>query len=473
MQIVNEFLERNKNKHLFIHIIGDAMVDEYYNTKVTRISPESPNVCVMVSDTETPEIVLPGGAANVCYQLNNFNVWPRLFSFVDSIAYQQYRQAGLKWFGIVSLDDYEAANSGWHAVVPRKKRFFDGDIQVGDRWDVERLNLGLTDDQFRELHKNLDVLLSIHQGEPHVIILSDYNKGMFRDWHPTLPHGIPTIVDPKKAPIDRWAGCTVFKPNSVEAIELSGGLTNWKAQCDFFYRRLNCESVVITQQGTGVVGFNKDSGYFEYRPVKMTSAKKPIGAGDCFVGILAMAIGHGFPIAQAAQIAFEAGALYVERDGKGSITPWSLQRRSKLANPQDLAVRDYKLVFTNGCFDILHTGHLESLRLAKARGDKLVVAVNSDSSVQRLKGPKRPVISLPERMEMLAALEFVDFVVSFEEDTPLGLVEIIRPDVLIKGADWEGKPVAGADLVKEVYFVPLIEDRSTTNLIEKIKTLLL
>lgn len=472
MQIINQFLERNKNKHLFIHVIGDAMVDEYYKVKVTRISPESPNVCVMCSDTEAPELVLPGGAANVCYQLNNFNVWPRLFAFIDMIAYQQYRQAGLKWFGLISLDGYEVTFNGWQAVIPRKKRFYDGDIQVGDRWDVERPNLGLSVEQFQELHKKLDVILSVHQSEPHVIILSDYNKGIFKDWHPTLPPGIPTIVDPKKAPIDRWAGCTVFKPNAVEAIELSGGLTDWKKQCDYFCRKLDCESVVITQQGTGVVGFNKSSGYFEYRPIKVASARKPIGAGDCFVGILAMAIGHGFPIDQAAQIAFEAGALYVEREGRGNITPWMLAHRSKFVNPQDLAVRDYKLVFTNGCFDILHTGHLESLRLAKARGEKLVVAVNSDSSVQRLKGAKRPVITLQERMEMLAALEFVDFVVSFEEDTPLGLIETIRPDVLIKGADWMDKPVAGADLVKEVYFVPLIEDRSTTSLIEKIRTLL-
>jgi len=472
MQIINEFLERNKNKHLFIHVIGDAMLDEYYKVKVTRISPESPNVCVMCSDTEAPEAVFPGGAANVCYQLLNFNVWPRLFSFVDTAAYQQYRKAGLKWFGMVQLDNYEVNKEGWHAVVPRKKRFFDGDIQVGDRWDVERPGLGLTDEQLEALHKSLDTLLSIHQVEPHVIILSDYNKGMFKNWQPILPANVPTIVDPKKAPIDRWVGCTVFKPNAVEAVELSGGLTDWQAQCDYFYKRLDCESVVITQQGTGVVGFHKDNGYFEYRPVKVASARKPIGAGDCFVGILAMAIGHGFPIDQAAQIAFEAGALYVGRDGRGSITPWSLAHRSKFVNPQDLATRDYKLVFTNGCFDILHTGHLESLRMAKAKGEKLVVAVNSDNSVQRLKGPKRPVITLQERMEMLAALEFVDFVVSFDDDTPLSLVETIRPDVLIKGADWEGKEVAGADIVKEVHFVPLIEDRSTTNLIEKIRTLL-
>lgn len=187
--------------------------------------------------------------------------------------------------------------------------------------------------------------------------------------------------------------------------------------------------------------------------------------------MLALAVAHNFPVPQAAKIAYEAGSLFVQQVQRGPITPWQLQKKSKFIRSEDLKNRDYKLVFTNGCFDILHAGHLESLRFAKSKGDKLVVGVNSDASVSRLKGPKRPVVPLNERMEMLAALETVDYVISFDEDSPHELVKQIAPDVLIKGADWAHRPIAGSEFVKEVCFVPLVEDRLTTNIIEKIKEL--
>ena len=127
-----------------------------------------------------------------------------------------------------------------------------------------------------------------------------------------------------------------------------------------------------------------------------------------------------------------------------------------------------KVVFTNGCFDILHSGHLKTLRFAKNQGDRLLVAVNSDESVRKIKGKYRPIISLKERMEMLASLDFVDYVVSFEEDTPIELIKKIKPEVLIKGGDWEGR-IVGSDIAKETIAVPLLIDRSTTNIVERIK----
>lgn len=268
-------------RRLVIHVIGDCMIDQYYRVNVTRISPESLNVCVMVSPDDQPEFTLPGGAANVCHQLSKLNVEAKLFS----------------------IDGH---------FTPMKKRFFCRGVQVGNRWDIEQPNYGFTGDELKIRQNKLNDTIK-RQTRPDVIILSDYNKGVFKDYCYELPAGVPTIVDPKKAPLDKWHGCTVFKPNAVEAVELSDGLQDWRRQCDYFRRKLDCKSVVITREGDGVVGFDND--YFEYWPAKSVHATCTIGAGDCFVGVLAMAIGYGYAVKDAAQIAFEAGVMYVEQTG--------------------------------------------------------------------------------------------------------------------------------------------------------------
>lgn len=461
MNIVSDFLERNRLNKIKMHIFGDTVIDQHYDVKVTRISPESPNVCVMLSGDEQPSEEHPGGAANICYQLANFNTENILFTYLDQHADMVLRRAGIDPRGFVGLPS---------GISPKKKRFYHNGIQVGDRWDIERPNYGMTSLQLQK-----ELLGALHWPfayEADVIILSDYDKGFFKDGIPTkLPKDIPIIVDPKRLPLGRWKNCTVFKPNATEAANLSG-CSDWRNQCSFFQTELGCKAVVITQEGEGVVGKDGNE-FFEYRPTSTVEASKVVGAGDCFIGIFGLALGHGFTIAEAANIAFEAGSVYVQNRSRSPLTPWQLQKKSKFVTPHELVDRDFKLVFTNGCFDILHSGHLESLRFAKSKGGKLVVAVNSDSSVKRLKGPMRPVVPLDERMQMLAAMEVVDYVISFEEDSPLDLIKQIKPDVLIKGSDWKNKGGAvGSDYVKEVFFAPLIEDKSTTNLIEKIRTLI-
>lgn len=437
------------------------MLDQDYEVKMTRISPESPNICVMLADQEHPTKEHPGGAANICYQLSNFNVDVKLFTYVTNYVKTSFINSGLNASGFITLQE---------GVTPLKKRFYQNGVQVGDRWDIERPLYGVG--QMMESYKYmLAGSYAWHVAEPDAIIVSDYDKGFFQDGIPVkLFPSIPVIVDPKKLPLERWKGCTIFKPNAAEAVNLSG-ISGWKEQCAYFKEVLGCQGVVITQEGDGVVGLDGND-YFEHRPTTKVNAHNVVGAGDCFVGVLGMAIGYKFSIADAAEIAFEAGSAYVQSRCRSPLTPWQLQKKSKFITPEELVDRKYKLVFTNGCFDIMHSGHLESLRYAKSKGDRLVVAVNSDASVSRFKGPMRPVIPLAERMEMLAALEVVDYVMSFDEDSPLEIIKNIRPEVLIKGSDWKDKGGAvGSEYAGEVHFVPLVEDRSTTNLIEKIKTL--
>jgi len=361
MELISKFIERDTNaiRPLNIHVVGDSMIDENYRAKINRISPECPNIPILSSEISRTYRTYPGGAANVCYQLKNFNANARLFSFLDQEAYDIFLKCGLKRFGHVLLPN------GYY--VPRKHRFYDGTTQVGCRWDVEKENYGFAELSF--LRDRLSNLWDGFQAEPDVILFSDYDKGMFSKGYSFLkiPKGVPVIVDPKKLPLDRWKGCTVFKPNSKEAIRLSG-LTNWRQQCDFFQNTLECEAIVITQAGSGIVGKVKDR-YFDHEAKEKIVAKNVTGAGDCFMAIFGLALGREFTIQDAAIIAFEAGLTYVGHSSRIAIAPWHLQHKVKFINPKFLQKRNFKLAMTNGCFDILHTGHLAALKFAKSKGD--------------------------------------------------------------------------------------------------------
>jgi D-beta-D-heptose 7-phosphate kinase/D-beta-D-heptose 1-phosphate adenosyltransferase len=281
-----------------------------------------------------------------------------------------------------------------------------------------------------------------------------------------------SIVDPKCGPLSKWKGCTIIKPNSEEAEKMSGE-TEWRKQADYFQDETDCTAVVITQAGHGVVGKIGYDGYFEYYPEYEVMADSVVGAGDCFVAFLAMCMSHQMDLYDAIKVAFDAGRIYVQRRHNKPVSVSELQKfsepiESKFVTAEYLADRDYKLVFTNGVFDIMHAGHLETLAFAKSKGEKLVVAVNSDETVKKSKGENRPIIGCNDRMKLLAALECVDFVLEFSEKTPYNLIKKIEPDVLVKGLDWEGD-VVGSDIVKEVHLAPFVEGLSTTNIVEKIK----
>jgi D-beta-D-heptose 7-phosphate kinase/D-beta-D-heptose 1-phosphate adenosyltransferase len=298
------------------------------------------------------------------------------------------------------------------------------------------------------------------------VILSDYNKGFFSSEKNfiDLYKDTITIVDPKSKNIKKWQNCTIFKPNKKEAFELSG-LDDWKSQCEYFIEELNCEAVVITDSGNGIVG-SYNGEFFEYRPPFNIKAESVIGAGDCFAAFLALALAHGFNPIDSAKIAYHAGLVYVQQKENKPIVLADLIF-DKIVKPQDLITRDFSLSFTNGCFDILHTGHLETLKFAKNKADKLIVAVNTDHSIKLLKGENRPIVPLVHRMNVLANLSMVDYVIPFDDETPIGIMEIIKPECLIKGADYQDKDVIGKEIVNEVYFAPLIENYSSTSIINR------
>lgn len=454
-QLTQEFLQRNRKKRLNIHCVGDAMVDEYYDVKVNRISPEFPMPIMWSQDNKSTK--RPGGVANVAYQLRHFNVGVTLMCLPDKKAEAVFQKHSIFRWGCGEFNDIKAK-------LPIKRRFLDNGIQVV-RHDVETPLCGLSQETVNYYTKQLGEKIIKTKMAPDVVILSDYNKGFFAsDEERVLDfyrHCV-TIVDPKKGPLSKWKGCKIFKPNAKEAEELSGKKT-WKEQAKFFQHELECETVVITHGGERVAGVHKDD-FFCYSPERKVEVESVVGAGDCFCAFFAMAIGHGFDPLEAATIAYNAGSLYVQRRMNRPVVPAELSRNG-LVIPDDLVQRDFKLVFTNGCFDILHDGHMRLLEFAKSKGDKLVVALNSDESIKRIKDVNRPVVPLEQRMAVMSHIKHVDFVVAFDQDTPLEIIKRIKPDVLVKGAEYEASEIIGADIVPEVYRAPMIEGVSTSKLL--------
>lgn len=461
------FIDSVRKRDFSVAVAGDAMLDLYRYGKVSRISPEFP-VPILLSPDETVEYY-PGGAANVCYQFKHFRTKPYLLSFLDYESHTQLRNLGINVDWSVTLEQ---------GVIPRKMRYYDHDFPLL-RHDIEKPNYGCHDlSEYRKVI--LDNFIKI-SSKLDVLILTNYNKGFFdRTLAETLVRecnrrGIITVVDPKSKP-DWWQGCTIFKPNASEAYGMTG-VHDWREQTQYIKEETKCECVVITQAGSGVVGLADD--YFEYRPrYTIRDVSSVIGAGDCFAAILAISCKY-LEFAEACQCAFEAGAEYVKAKHNRPILPYELHRRldplhAKIVSLPDLlyireCYADQRWTVTNGVYDLIHLGHLATIQQAKQRGDKLVIAINSDESVRRLKGSSRPILPLQERMQIVAALENVDFVVSFDEDTPYEVIKTLKPHVLVKGADYRVDEIAGHDLVEEVFLAEMVPGNSTTNIIAKIR----
>jgi D-beta-D-heptose 7-phosphate kinase/D-beta-D-heptose 1-phosphate adenosyltransferase len=325
------------------------------------------------------------------------------------------------------------------------------------------------------------------------IILSDYGKGVLtRSFTQNLieiasQNNIKVFVDPKGDDYTKYKGAYTLTPNKKEASQatkidiqddtsLQKALTQLKNQCDL-------DVALITLSEDGIAILQDDVKKF---PTVAKEVFDVTGAGDTVIASLAFAISGGKSINQACEFANLAAGVVVGKIGSATVTideieeyESSLHKSSseshiKTFEEINTLVQRYKrenkkIVFTNGCFDILHVGHVKYLQEAKSFGDVLIVGLNSDASVRRLKGPTRPVNPAEDRAYLLAALEAVDFVVPFEDDTPYELIKMIAPDVLVKGGDYKGKTVVGTEFAKELKLVEFVDGKSTTKTIEKIQ----
>lgn len=470
-----------KMKPAPILVAGDVMVDEYILGDVERISPESP-VPVLVARDRLRRL---GGAGNVVRNLVSLGGRVALFATVGRDEAGEWFKLHCEGMAVDAFwlkDDLSRPTTIKTRVVARNQQIV--------RIDEERV---------REIDPAIEeaVIDDVKKVMPQVkaVIISDYGKGFLTSGllnallSLARVHGLPVFVDPKGMDYARYRGATYITPNVREASLASGVEIRDRESLTragmILLDHAEAEGIVVTRGRDGItlVSEKRDQDF----PVKPVEIVDVTGAGDTVVSTLALAVASGLSIEEAIGLANLSASLVVSRFGAASVTLEQMaeslratHQGSKRVTKDDIGavlrnhrIQGHRVVFTNGCFDLFHVGHLEILRRSRAQGDVLVVGVNSDRSVARIKGSGRPIVPESERVELLSALNFVDYVVLFEEDTPLELIKEVQPDVLVKGEDWKGKEVVGGDLVTarggRVAFVSHVPGVSTSDIIRRIK----
>ncbi|MDA9049468.1 bifunctional D-glycero-beta-D-manno-heptose-7-phosphate kinase/D-glycero-beta-D-manno-heptose 1-phosphate adenylyltransferase HldE [Pseudomonadales bacterium] len=458
--------------------LGDAMLDRYWHGNTVRISAEAPVPVVDITEREDRL----GGAANVALNVAALGASSTLVAVLGFDESAEILKAKLDSAGIVDAtlgrEDYQ--------TITKLRIVSHGQQMV--RADFEHI-----------VDLEAAPMMPVYLGalaQTDLVILSDYDKGVISDpqafiqqaraLHKTI------LVDPKYKDFSLYAGATLIKPNRVEFMKAVGGWANEAelvTKCHAMIAKLGLEAILVTRDSDGLTLVQKNQPAI-HMPARKREVFDLSGAGDTVIATLGAALAAGETLPDAVNMANVAAGIAVSKPGIVSVSGPELrhelshdQRFDKgIMNEDQLLLaaaearsRGERVVFTNGCFDILHAGHVDYLAEARQRGDRLVVAINSDESVHRLKGEGRPINTVDRRMAMLAGLSAVDWVVTFEHDTPLALLEKLRPDVLVKGGDYGIEQVVGGDMVRayggEVAVLSLVEDCSTTAIVEKIRNL--
>ena len=470
-------LEMPPFQHAKLLVIGDVMLDRYWHGSASRVSPEAPVPVVQVANREDR----PGGAGNVALNIAALGSAVRLVGVVgdDETGLELYSR--LKAAGVYCdfLQSEEKPTITKLRIISQHQQLirldFEKAFEASDIIGLQDKAKSLVDDS-------------------QVMVLSDYGKGALQDINDLIDLGrsrnIPIIVDPKGADFTKYRGATLITPNLTEFEAVVGGSDN---EDEFvnkglrLVRELNLEAILITRGEHGMTLIRPDSPEL-HLPARAQEVFDVTGAGDTVISVLAASMAAGDGFADATALANLAAGLVVGKLGTAAISGPEL-RRAMLADQnsgrgvmtaeqlqivvQDSKAHGEKIIFTNGCFDIIHAGHVGYLAEAKRLGDRLVVAINDDDSAHRLKGEGRPINPVERRMAVLAGLEAVDWVVSFSEDTPEPLLESLQPEVLVKGGDYTMDQVVGGSYVESyggmVRVLEFLDNCSTSAIMEKIK----
>jgi len=467
-----------KNKCPKLLVLGDLMIDHYLWGSCERISPEAPVQVINVSN----ESSILGGAGNVVNNLQRFGAKVDLISVIGNCEASNELKILLKNIGVSTK--YLAKQND--RITAKKSRIISSQQQVVrfDRESTEDINLESQNTiikTFTSIVKDYDAIL-----------ISDYGKGIFTY---NLTQSLITIakkynkkvlIDPKGIDYLKYKGAYLLTPNKKEASEASKinilddrslieAITLLKSSCN-----LDVSLITLSENGVAIYDDN-----FRVHPTAAREVFDVTGAGDTVLASLGFSIACGLKIDQAVEFSNLAAGVVVGKIGsataslneiieyESSINKSTSDKHIKTLDEitsliKDLKIRDKKIVFTNGCFDLLHAGHISFLETAKSFGDILILGLNSDRSVTALKGKERPINIQEDRAYILAALEVVDYVVIFDEDTPYTLIKAIKPHTLVKGGDYKGKEVIGQDIADELKLVKFVDGKSSTQTIEKI-----
>ncbi len=461
-------------------VIGDVMLDRYLIGSVGRISPEAPVPIVLLNQ----QYERAGGAANVAANLALLGISTHLVGCIGDDAEAKNLSKLIADAGIQN----NLVTSKSRPTIA-KTRVVSGHQQMM-RLDQES-NCAFTSDETAALQANIHAALARN---PSIVILSDYAKGLLSlDICQSIintcnTQKIPVLVDPKGADYSKYVGATALTPNKKETAEACS--TNiidadLIAKANALKNCIKLQFLAVTRGEEGITLIDDATHHIA------ASAKQVFdvsGAGDTVIATLAAGLMHGLTPLEALTVANLAAGVVVGKVGTVPITQADLiealqaEQGSEQAHKVcDLAqlmtkvdtwkTQNQKIVFTNGCFDLLHAGHVTYLEQAKKRGDKLILGLNTDKSVSAIKGESRPIVNENDRARVLAALESVDAVILFEEDTPLNLINVIKPNVIAKGSDYAANQVVGGKEVQswggEIALIDLVEGRSTSNIIKK------
>ncbi len=478
---VEQFLDRVGAVRALV--VGDLMLDEYLWGKTERISPEAP---VQVVDITSEDLRL-GGAGNVINNLVTLGCRVYVASVLGNgqdgdLVRSMLEKIKVDTSGL--LFDPQRKTSRKTRILASHQQMMRFDRETREPITVEQ-------------EQALAAYVREQASQFDVILISDYLKGVLTEGllqqiiRVGKERGLPVVIDPKGSDYRKYRGATLLTPNRKETEVASRVVItdqdSLRQAGHALLKNLELETLVVTRSEEGISIFFQ-GGKEIHLPTEAQEVYDVTGAGDTVLSLLGVGLACGLLIEDAARMANLAAGIAVSKVGTSTVGideirevfshqflegDAKIKRRERLQQILETErQRGKTIVFTNGCFDLLHVGHVKYLQQARRQGDLLVLGLNSDASIRRLKGPNRPLIGEQERAHILAALTCIDYVVTFDEDTPLELIEMLRPDILVKGGDYTPETVVGRELVESyggrVALIDLVDGRSTTNIIERI-----
>ena len=462
-----------------ILVIGDIMIDINYNSIVNRVAPEADIPIYNINDIN----YILGGASNVAQNLKHLGVNIELISIIGNDYYG----------GILKqlLNDKQIQNNILvdYRKTTQKHRIFNNNT-ISVRYDIED-----THDISSELsNKIMDYVKEKENIE--AIIISDYNKGLLTSQlckeliSYANDNNIYTFIDPKIKNVEKYQNCFCFKPNLVECKIITDinqtGENEIENMFETIKQKINCKNTIITCGENGIYINDIYNHIIHKNKIDVIDVT---GAGDIVLTVLTYIFLKTKDLVLACNIANCIAGKSVQTIGNYNINISDIEKcfqnniilnkvilnkviyyyeSEKIKNIKNINLNK-KIIFTNGCFDILHSAHIKILQFSKKQGDILVVGINSDESIKRLKGPERPINDIEERTNILSLFDFIDYIIIFNDDTPYNIIELLNPNMLVKGSEYKKEDIIGANLVNDIILFDYIQNKSTTLIVNKIK----
>jgi len=463
-----ETIQEFPKKHILV--IGDLILDEYLFGNINRINPEAPVPVLNVSNNNREHRL--GGAANTA---NNVAALGAKCTVIGQVGNDKFKEPMLELFKKANINTFLIERDDFTTI---KKTRLVAQNQQALRVDFE-------DPKPLESEHVKQIINFIKSNQFDMILLSDYNKGTLTNElvEAIKKLNVPIVVDPKPINMKMFKDSFAIAPNIKEAKEITNSSSKPEELSKLIADEYNTH-VIITQGPNGTSSYNKDTKEFNHLPTKAREVYDVSGAGDTFIATLTLALASKAELYESTQIANQAAGVVVGKFGTATLTLEELKssfngKHSKIKTQEELSqivqklkAEGKKIVTTNGIYDILHVGHTQLLNTAKSFGDILILAINTDASTKRHKGPKRPIHGETERAELAANLATVDYVVLFDEDTPEELLNQLQPNIHVKGGDYNAEDLPETKTVHkhggEVKIVKLVEGKSSTNTITKI-----